>query len=99
MIPLDKANPESIINAAVAAIAAQQAAWQAFLLTAILFVVVVIVVIMVVIILVKLDRVEKHTNSMHDNLVKATRAAGLMEGEKIGRQAEREDTAHGGKHK
>lgn len=88
MIPnMDKVNPESIVNASIAAMGAQQAAWQAFLISMVLIVIAVLIVIGVVMILVKISQVEKQTNSMKDQLVLATRKLGLMEGEAIGRAA------------
>lgn len=53
-------NPEPLINAAIAAIAAQQSAFQAAILSAILIGMAVLIVIGVVVILIKIDRVEKH---------------------------------------
>lgn len=88
---MDKVNPETIINASMAAMAAQQAAWQAFLLTAVLILIVTVVVILTVVMLLKIDRIEKHTNSMREQLVSTSRKLGVFEGREEQKIAERGD--------
>lgn len=89
MIPnhMEKVNPESIVNASIAAMAAAQAAWQTFLISMVLILLAVLIIVLAGMILTKISQVEKQTNSMKDQLVLATRKLGLMEGEAIGRAA------------
>ena len=94
---MDKVNPESIVNASIAAMSAHQAAGQAFIISLVLVGITLLILIGVVMILVKVDRVEKHTNSMKDQLVLATRKIGLMEGEAVGRQAAHDEGKSGRK--
>lgn len=79
------ANPEAIINAAVAANAAAQSAYQAFIISMIILGAIVVTAMMMGIIAVKFADLEKNTNSMKDALVEATRKLALIEGRGLGR--------------
>jgi len=80
------ANPEAIINAAVAANAAAGAAYQAFILAWIILGAVLIIGAMMCLVAIKFSELEQNTNSMKDALVDATRKLALIEGNVIGRQ-------------
>lgn len=100
----EQVSPEPLINAAIAAMAAQQSALFSAILSVVLIILAVVIVVGVVLLLVSLHRlrentrtmyekvasIEEHTNSMREQLVVASRKLGQFEGEVAGRAAERE---------
>jgi len=84
------ANPEAIINAAVAANAAAQSAYQAFIISMIILGAVALSTVAMIVVAMKFSELEKNTNSMKDALVDATRKLALIEGrhlEKVDEEA------------
>jgi len=94
-------NPEAIINAAVAANAAAQSAYSAFIISMILLGAVVLMTLISATVAIKFHEMaknfymlEKNTNSIKDALIVATRKLALIEGTSIGKaEAERTQAA------
>ncbi len=78
-------NPEAIINAAIAAKAAELAANQSFYLSVAIFFILLIIGAAIMFTAYKFAELEHNTNAMRIQLVEATRKLGLSEGNVIGR--------------
>jgi len=78
-------NPEAIINAAIAAKAAELAANQAFYMSLAIFVVLLVIGAAIMFTAYKFAELERNTNGMRINLVEATRKLALLEGNIVGR--------------
>jgi beta-lactamase regulating signal transducer with metallopeptidase domain len=86
-------NPEAIINAAIAAKAAELAANQAFYMSLAIFVVLLIIGAAIMFTAYKFAELEHNTNEMRIQLVEATRKLGLAEGNVTGRAELTEETS------
>ena len=86
-------NPEAMINAAIAAKAAEAAANQVLYGIAILVVMVLIIGAMMMFIAYKFDELKRNTDGMRDELVLATRKLALVEGNVAGRQEQMNESA------
>ncbi len=86
------ANPEAVINAAVAANAAAAAAAQAYFMSVLTLGALAILGAASIIIAYNFRQLERNTNSMKDQLVDATRKLALIEGNIIGRAEQTQET-------
>lgn len=86
-------NPEAIINAAVAAKAAELASAQAFYAAVTIIGILLIIGAAIMFILYKVYELERNTNGMRIQLVEATRKLALVEGNIVGRSEQIEEQA------
>lgn len=86
-------NPEAMVNAAIAAKAAELAANQAFY--GLVFVIFMLLIIgaMMMFVAYRFERLERNTDGMRERLVDATRKLALIEGNLVGRAEQTEEQA------
>jgi len=85
------ANPEALINAAVAAVAARDAAYQGFMISIITLGVVLFIGLAMMSVAWKFSELERNTNSMKDALIETTRKLALIEGRVLGKAEAEEE--------
>jgi len=78
-------NPEALINAAIAAKAAELAANQSFYISIVIILMLLIIGALMMFVAYKFDELKRNTDGMRDQLVEATRKLALLEGNMIGR--------------
>lgn len=84
-------NPEAMINAAIAAKAAELAANQAFYIGIIIILVLLSIGVMIMIMTYKFTKLEHNTDGMRVELMAATRKLALLEGNLIGREEQTQE--------
>jgi len=78
-------NPEAMINAAIAAKAAELAANQVLYGIGVLIVMVLVIGALMMLVAYKFDELKRNTDGMREELIKTTRNLALIEGNQTGR--------------
>ena len=84
-------SPEAVINAAIAAKAAELAANQSFYIGILIIVALLVIGAMMMFIAYKFTDLERNTNGMRKELVETTRKLALLEGNMAGREEQTQE--------